>query len=220
MLNTLITKLKFALSDAETKLYVKHAFDEREKKYPCTHTGISKCPGLEWHQRVMELQSALLLARRHGAMTEEYNQRFGTTINADNARELFPAYALATTEERAYLTIAVHKPASALAGLVWKKALEAAPVDAVVLFTAGPGGVGKTSAVRQSSISALFTDSVYRIYDSTLAQKSSALAQASNAARSSPIRKAMDAALWRERPSAQRGMPAANDGSNWAVGAQ
>jgi proteasome lid subunit RPN8/RPN11 len=66
-------------------------------------------------------------------------------IDPDQAREQSSDYN-ATKESRGEYAPAVHEPASALAKMVYARALAAPPVNGAVLFLAGGGGSGKGTA--------------------------------------------------------------------------
>lgn len=81
-----------------------------------------------------------------------YLDRFGTQLNADNASELFEEYA-ATFERRALLGPAVRRAAAAVVDALFDDLIKATiPTSklALVVFTAGGNGAGKTSSLAAS----------------------------------------------------------------------
>lgn len=74
----------------------------------------------------------------------EYQRRFGSVLNADNAAELFPDYA-ASLKSRAMYRAAVHPAAQWVRDELFGRAL-ADPRVKEVAFTAGGNGAGKTTA--------------------------------------------------------------------------
>lgn len=77
-------------------------------------------------------------------LVDQYIAKNGTTVNTDNARELFPGYAADRS-----LSAAVHEPASVVTKAVYERLLETevGKRDNTVLFTGGGTGAGKTTAL-------------------------------------------------------------------------
>jgi hypothetical protein len=75
-------------------------------------------------------------------LLNEYQQRFGNVLNADNAAELFPDYAQ-SLESRAKYRVAVHPAAQWVRDELFQRALND-PDKKEVVFTAGGNGAGKT----------------------------------------------------------------------------
>jgi Mn-dependent DtxR family transcriptional regulator len=105
----------------------------------------------------------------------EARRRFGKNISADDYKELSPDYAK-SNEARAALSAAVHEPSSTLARMVFSKILKE-PVpegeSAVVVFTAGASGTGKTSGLSSRRMDRLLSKANV-VLDSTLANYESA----------------------------------------------
>jgi hypothetical protein len=73
----------------------------------------------------------------------DYKERFGNVLNADNAAEIFPAYA-ASVESRTRFRVAVHPAAQWVRDELFRRSLTDPDVHQVI-FTAGGNGAGKTS---------------------------------------------------------------------------
>ena len=84
-----------------------------------------------------------LLAQNEDGLVDDYISRYGKAVNTDDARELFPAYR--ADRSRA---AAVHAPSTELSRRVYAKLLaeNQGAVDEVI-FLAGGGGSGKTTAL-------------------------------------------------------------------------
>lgn len=101
------------------------------------------------------------------------NTKDGTLIiDTDLAREQFPEYA-ASKQSRSENAAAVHEPASAIANKAYEEGLKAPPNKGKVLFTAGGGGSGKSTA-RESPALQDITRKSDIVYDTTLGNLSSA----------------------------------------------
>lgn len=139
-------------------------------------------PGRIYVRRMTSLSPELSAAQDRFAAAVEadpegfvrrYRERFGKIVGADNAKELFDAYA-ASPESRTQLDLAVHRPASAVAHKVLDEMIaEGAQGFApereyhnVVVFTAGGTGAGKTTAT--SHVLGPLMDAARIVYDSTL----------------------------------------------------
>ena len=95
--------------------------------------------------RATERDAFELLARDERRLVDAYLRQHGRMVNTDEARELFPAYR--ADRSRA---AAVHQPATELGWLTYARLLEddRGEVDEV-LFLAGGGGSGKTTALNR-----------------------------------------------------------------------
>jgi predicted ABC-type ATPase len=93
----------------------------------------------------IEREAFELLARDEGGLIDKYISLYGKNVNTDDARELFPAYQ--ADRSRA---AAVHGPSTELSNKVYAKLLEEnrGTVDEVI-FVAGGGGSGKTTALKK-----------------------------------------------------------------------
>lgn len=107
---------------------------------------------------------AELLARAPG-LVDEYLQRFGHVLNADNASELFPEYA-ASHDTRATRVGLVRPAAGRIVELAYARLL-AEPVATgrlpLVVFTSGGNGAGKSTSVPPDGAEHI-------VFDSTLSQ--------------------------------------------------
>ncbi len=102
-------------------------------------------PRLAGPDKEIEREAFEILARDEDALVDAYVRRHGKTVNTDDARELFAAYR--ADRSRA---AAVHEPSSELADKVYARLLDEnrGEVDEVV-FLAGGGGSGKTTALNR-----------------------------------------------------------------------
>lgn len=136
-------------------------------------------PGeLTTEQRVLENRFAAELAREGlDATIERYNalpdSHGGKVLNTDTARELSPDYLADRTQ-----SAAVHEPASWFIKRLYARKLAQAPREgeiAMVLFTAGGTGAGKTTGIgRVPRLSALASQAQI-IYDTNMNGYSSAV---------------------------------------------
>lgn len=134
-------------------------------------------PGQIYVQRFTGLKPEILEAQERFAAALEadsqgfidrYIKRFGKFVGADHAKELFPEYA-ESKESRTKYDLAVHRAASALAQAVYERLLEQpvpAGQDAIVIFTAGGTGSGKTSSMEKALPDLIEASKI--VYDSTL----------------------------------------------------
>lgn len=78
-------------------------------------------------------------------LATNYIEKFGNTVNTDDARELFPSYQADRTT-----SAAVHEDASAIAKEAYQQLLTSKQGEGnnIVLFTAGGTGSGKTAALK------------------------------------------------------------------------
>lgn len=108
------------------------------------------------------------------ALIDAYREKFGTHVNADQAKELLSGYA--TPAERTANDLALSRPGRSLARAVFDQVLqEPAPdgkTDAVV-FLAGGTGSGKSTAL--DSVLAPLRDQAQMVYDSTFSNREGAL---------------------------------------------
>lgn len=100
-------------------------------------------------------------------IVQDYFERFGKTIDPDNVKEMFPAYANDKS-----LAAAVHEPSSYLSKLIFTQALKENK-GKPVLFTAGGGGSGKSEAGDMAR-SILGVKEGGLVFDSTLSSLKSA----------------------------------------------
>jgi len=104
------------------------------------------------------------------------------TIDVDEARELFPDYA-ASKSSRSHFSAAVHEASSTIAKSVYADVLKQEPAEGkmpLVIFTAGGGGSGKSSARAAQgemfSKAQVIYDGVMSDFDSSKARIEAALA--------------------------------------------
>lgn len=102
------------------------------------------------------------------SLVAEYRERFGKSINTDNARELCPEYA-ATPDNRSLLAPLIHEASSTIAKQVWVELLaENANQGGLVIFLAGGPGAGKSTVTRFPGFQQQFSEAIV-VYDSTFA---------------------------------------------------
>ena len=93
------------------------------------------------------------------------------TINVDDARDLFPAYA-ADRQSRSLHADSVHEASLLISELLWERALnQAVGRRDLVLFTGGGAASGKTWALRHSPEVQALMPRVQIIQDSTMANQ-------------------------------------------------
>lgn len=94
------------------------------------------------------IEDQALHALRHSfdAFASQYIKEFGTTLDADLAKELFAPYNADAASRRQWAS-AVYRPAQELVDELLRRLLLRTPGPGVVLFTAGGPGVGKSSAL-------------------------------------------------------------------------
>jgi Zeta toxin len=124
-------------------------------------------PHLTGVDKEIEREAFEILARDEGTLIDKYINLYGKNVNTDDARELFPAYQ--ADRSRA---AAVHAPSTELSKNVYAKLLDEnrAAVDEVI-FLAGGGGSGKTTALKKMVLDQ-GTDDVIT-FDGTFANPSS-----------------------------------------------
>lgn len=129
-------------------------------------------------QQVVEADAIKALQENYPKMAADYRQRFGKTLNVDDARKLFPAYE-ATPESRSLNAPAVHEPASALTKGIYEQMLHEPDPSGnnTVLFMAGGGGSGKTSFLRYNPEMKSVLDNAQIVVDGTMANPRSAAAK-------------------------------------------
>jgi GTPase SAR1 family protein len=126
--------------------FVEEAF---ERSLPDTEAGAALQarlgdPRLTGQDKEIEREAFELLARDEDRLVADYISRHGRVVNTDDARELFAAYR--ADRSRA---AAVHEPASEVSEKVYARLLEEnRGTVKEVLFLAGGGGSGKTTALR------------------------------------------------------------------------
>lgn len=131
--------------------------------------GIWKNTNLTLLEQRLEARFAEQLQRDHAATLRAYRFRHGRIFDTDLARGLSEDWNR-SNESRARYTSAVHNPASALINALFHQLL-AEPKEAggdMVLFMAGGGGSGKTTAV--STVAASLLDRAHLVYDTTLSR--------------------------------------------------
>ena len=104
-----------------------------------------------------------------------YTERFGNKLDVDNARELCEAYGV-NRAGRVNNTEAVHEPASELINGLFEQKLKEAPGPGqrnVVTFTAGAGGAGKSTAIRDNPSLLENIEASQVIYDTTFSSPGS-----------------------------------------------
>ena len=102
-------------------------------------------PRLAAADRAIEREAFELLATEGDALVAAYLERYGRSVNTDDARELFPAYR--ADRSRAGL---VQRPATELSERVYARLLDAGRgKGGKVIFLAGGSGSGKTTALRR-----------------------------------------------------------------------
>jgi hypothetical protein len=95
-----------------------------------------------------------------------YRERFDKRIDADNARELCPAYA-DVYENRARLAPLIHEPASQIVKAVWRTLLdESSGQPGLVIFLAGGPGSGKSTVAKFEQFQEYYREAIV-LYDST-----------------------------------------------------
>jgi hypothetical protein len=123
--------------------------------------------GLDPERAAVESRTIEAAAERGPALVDEYVQRFGNHVSADNAKELFADYQ--TPELRTANDLAVHNTASAIAQRTFDHLLNE-PVaeghDPFVVFTGGGTGSGKTTSLDAAMPGA--RERAHIVYDSTL----------------------------------------------------
>lgn len=126
-------------------------------------------------QSRIEAESIKLVQENFPQMAAQYREKFGKTLNVDDARKLFPAYE-ASHESRLANAAAGHEPASALVKGIYETMMrEPDPTGRnTVLFMAGGGGSGKTSTLRYNDAFKPFLDQAQVVVDGTLANPKSA----------------------------------------------
>lgn len=129
-------------------------------------TSLSKSLGskaLSPELKNVEDQAFMQIAHQGEAnMVKDYIDRFGNTVNTDNARELFPQYA---TDKS--LSAGVHEPASYISKKVYEFLLEKNKKvgDGTVVFTGGGTGAGKTSALADIPVLSSVEKKASLVYD-------------------------------------------------------
>lgn len=107
------------------------------------------------------------------ALAETYRKKFGTEIGTDNAREIVSQEYAESREARTRWSRATQKPAGALSDYLFEEALRNPDPSkrAVVVFTAGGTGAGKTTVL--AGLPGL--TNVQFVYDSNLGSKKSSV---------------------------------------------
>lgn len=121
-------------------------------KHHDAYKSFERQPGLTDADRKVEDESIKTYLKHKGALTEEYQKRFGTkVVNADLARRLFHETEGADIAKHVGYngrnSAAVQEAASALNKDAWRKALQNPEADAILY--AGGSGSGKSTAVKQ-----------------------------------------------------------------------
>jgi hypothetical protein len=115
----------------------------------------------------IEREAFDLLARDEGALVDQYISQHGKTVNTDDARELFPAYQ--ADRSRA---AAVQQPSRELSNKIYAKLLdENRGRVREVIFLAGGGGSGKTTALKKIVLDQGANDAI--TFDGTFANPDS-----------------------------------------------
>ena len=144
--------------------------EEALPEQPNTYPGplaIWKNPDLILAEQRIEQRFTERLQRDLPATLYEYRFRNGRILDTDLARALSEDWDQ-NSESRARYTRAVHNPSSALIHSLFMQLL-AEPKEGgrdIVLFMAGGGGSGKTTAV--STVAASLLDRAHLVYDTTL----------------------------------------------------
>lgn len=137
-----------------------------------TELQIPRDPNLPEAMRPIEGELATKLSRDFDAARREYealaddaiaNTHGGKILNTDMARELSPAYRGDRT-----LSAAVHEPASWFVKQLYRQKLAESPGGAVVTFTAGGTGAGKTTAVESVPSVKAIVDRSALVYDTNM----------------------------------------------------
>jgi hypothetical protein len=128
----------------------------------------SEQPPLDARQLEVQDRFAKYIEKDPQAAIDEYKQKFGNVVNADNAKELSVDY----RADRSANASAVHEPSSWLAKQVYKQIL-AAPVpedkyNTAFFMTGGPG-TGKTTAIEGSKTLSRFIKNSNVVMDGTFA---------------------------------------------------
>lgn len=131
--------------------------------------GIWKNTNLTPTERRLEARFVEQLQRDLPATLRDYRFRNGRILDTDLARGLSEDWNR-TNESRARYTSAVHNPASALINALFHQMLTESKESNrdIVLFMAGGGGAGKTTAV--TNVAASLLDRAHLVYDTTLSR--------------------------------------------------
>lgn len=135
---------------------------------------IPKSPDLPPDQQAVEARFAAWIledvdraVREYGAHPETQG---GKVLNTDIARDLSRDYN-ATKDTRSTLSVAVHEPASWLVKEIYRRKLAEAPAAgerAVVTFTAGGTGAGKSSAIEKVPVVNMAVRASQVVYDTNM----------------------------------------------------
>ena len=149
-------------------------FDQSVHIYPGT-LRIKKASHLTPAQREVEARFAVQIEADLEYFIEKYRRHYGNVLNTDNARELCADYR-ESRKSRAIHSASVQGPASTLVKAVWRKMLseEQTPEEDAVLFLAGGGGSGKTTATEAPGVRE-FKVQAQIIFDTTMASTSSSI---------------------------------------------
>lgn len=138
---------------------------------------ITRAPGLSSADRLAEYRMGKDIARNVDAAMEKYasleGSEGGKVLNTDLARELSPEYRADRTR-----SAAVHEPTSWLVKRMYEKKLAEAPKDgedAVVVFSAGGTGAGKTTGLETLARSDPNISRAQIIYDTNFNRLKSAV---------------------------------------------
>jgi predicted ABC-type ATPase len=157
---------------AEHERTVELAQPEFSRALPGTGAGAALqerlgAPDLTGVDKEIEREAFEILARDDSTLIDQYIKLHGKNVNTDDARELFPAYR--ADRSRA---AAVHAPSTELSNRVYAKLLDEnrGAVDEVI-FLAGGGGSGKTTALKKMVLDQGRDDVI--TFDGTFANPSS-----------------------------------------------
>jgi hypothetical protein len=135
---------------------------------------IQKSPDLPPDQQTIEARFAAWILEDVDRAVAEYAKhpetQGGKVLNTDIARDLSRDYN-ATKDARSTLSAAVHEPASWLVKEIYRRRLAEAPAAgerAVVTFTAGGTGAGKSSAIAKVSAVQGAVDVSQIVYDTNM----------------------------------------------------
>jgi len=137
---------------------------------------INEQNGLSEKERRIERQFTDAVRADPDSFLRRYDElpetRGGKVVNTDEARDLWPEYAV-SNDARALNAKAVHEPASWIARAKWDQLLDKPPEKGRVLLLGGGGGSGKTSSL--GDIAPGFESNYDAIYDTTLANQKKAV---------------------------------------------
>ncbi len=166
---------------ARYKAFLKVAFDPQASAYP-GKLKIPKQPKLSNEERKIEARFAAQLESHLPRYVYEYCRRHHKVLNTDEARELSADYNQ-SVESRARYARAVHEPAGALIKAMWRAMLRTEDPDGNndIVFMAGGGGSGKTTAVNDLPALRDMRDQAHIVYDTTMANERSSIAKVEEA---------------------------------------